>query len=189
MATTQPTMMPMSGDQRRHAGDARKIRAATVPSVATAATGAAADAVPSGTCVSASNTSGITVTAISMITVPDTTGVKMRRNSGRRAASKKLKQRGDHDEARHRRRTAVYQRRNADGNEGPRRPHEEHVPGAESPHPDCLENGGCAADEQRRKNGPRQVARGLVRNLNHDDDRQYDRRQHDQGGLKTSAAG
>ena len=81
-------MMPMSGDHSRHRGDARKTRAATVPSVATAATGAAADAVPSGTCVNASKTSGITVTAISMITVPLTTGVKMRRNSGRRAASK-----------------------------------------------------------------------------------------------------
>ena len=80
--------MPISGDHSRHAGGARNTSPVTVARVTSAATGAAAGAVPSGTCVSASNTRGITVTAINMITVPETTGVKMRRNSGSRAASR-----------------------------------------------------------------------------------------------------
>ena len=41
---------------------------------------------PSGTSAAVSNTIGITVTAISMITVPVTTGVNMRRSRERRAA-------------------------------------------------------------------------------------------------------
>ena len=87
-AATQPTTIPISGDHSRHLGDARSTSAATVANVATAAIGAATGEVSSGTCVSASNTSGITVTAMSMITVPLTTGVKMRRNSWSRAASR-----------------------------------------------------------------------------------------------------
>ena len=42
---------------------------------------------PSGTSFSVPNTIGMTVTAISMMTVPDTTGVNIRRSSERRAAS------------------------------------------------------------------------------------------------------
>ena len=55
--------------------------------VASAAAGAAACDVPSGTSVKESNTIGMTVAAISMITVPATTGVNIRRSSERLAAS------------------------------------------------------------------------------------------------------
>ena len=48
--------------------------------------GAAAGSVPSGTSVSVPNTIGMTVAAINIITVPETTGVNMRRSSESRAA-------------------------------------------------------------------------------------------------------
>ena len=79
--------MPMSGDHSRHAGEARNTSAATVTRVARAAVGAAAGDVPSGTSFRVSNTMGATVTGISMITVPETTGVNIRRSSESRAAS------------------------------------------------------------------------------------------------------
>ena len=79
--------MPMTGDHNRNAGGARSTRAPTTTMVARAAAGAAAREVPSGTSVSESNTIGMTVAAISMITVPATTGVNIRRSSERRAAS------------------------------------------------------------------------------------------------------
>ena len=50
--------------------------------------GAAESLAPSGTSVSVSKTTGATVAVISMITVPVTTGVKMRRNRESRAASR-----------------------------------------------------------------------------------------------------
>ena len=87
-ATAQPTAMPMSGDHSRNAKGARNTSPVTVARVAKATAGAASDDVPSGTSFSVSNTIGITVTGISMITVPETTGVKMRRSSESRAASK-----------------------------------------------------------------------------------------------------
>ena len=77
----------MTGDHSRHAAGARNTRAATITMVATVAAGAAADAVPSGTSLIVSNTSGMTVAAINMITVPVTTGVNIRRSSDSRAAS------------------------------------------------------------------------------------------------------
>ena len=54
--------------------------------VAKAANGEAAEGVPSGTSASMPNTMGMTVAAISMMTVPETTGVKIRRSTERRAA-------------------------------------------------------------------------------------------------------
>ena len=79
--------MPITGDQSRHAGGARSTRAATVKSVTAAVRAAASCDAPSGTSVSVSKTTGMTVAAMSMITVPETTGVKMRRSSESRAAS------------------------------------------------------------------------------------------------------
>ena len=55
--------------------------------VTTAVTGAAAAGLPSGTSESILKTTGITVTGISMITVPETVGVMIRRNSDSRADS------------------------------------------------------------------------------------------------------
>ena len=86
-ATAQPTTIPITGDHSRQAAGARSMRTATVTIVATVAAGAAAGDVPSGTSFMVSNTSGITVAAISMITVPETTGVNIRRSNESRAAS------------------------------------------------------------------------------------------------------
>ena len=55
--------------------------------VTRALTGAAASGLPSGTPFSIPNMIGITVTGISMITVPATVGVSIRRNSDSRLAS------------------------------------------------------------------------------------------------------
>ena len=84
--TAQPTAMPATGDHSRHADGARSTRAATVARVARAAAGAAVWEAPSGTSVSEPNTIGMTVAAISMMTVPETTGVNIRRSSESRAA-------------------------------------------------------------------------------------------------------
>ena len=61
--------MPMTGDQSRKDGEPRTTRAATVTTVTSAATGAAALAVPSGTSLMVSKRIGATVTAMSMTTV------------------------------------------------------------------------------------------------------------------------
>ena len=90
-ATAQPTAMPMTGDHSRKAGGARSTSPATVTSVASAAAGATPAGVPSGASVSVLNTNGKTVAAISMMTVPDTTGVNIRRSSDSRAASRNWK--------------------------------------------------------------------------------------------------
>ena len=87
-ATRQPAAMPMTGDHSLHAGGPRNTRAATVARVVAAAAGAAAGGVPSGTSFSESNTTGMTVAAINMITVPETTGVNIRRSSESLDASK-----------------------------------------------------------------------------------------------------
>ena len=82
--TTQPTTIPMTGDHSLRAGGARSTSAATTTRVDRAAAGAAACDAPSGTSVNEPNTMGMTVAAISMITVPATTGVNIRRSSERR---------------------------------------------------------------------------------------------------------
>ena len=74
----------MSGIHRRHAPVARIASPAMTTRVAAALAGAAAGEVPSGTSSSMSKMIGITVTAISMITVPATVGVMIRRNNARR---------------------------------------------------------------------------------------------------------
>ena len=79
--------MPMTGDHSRSDDGARSTSAATMARVVAAATGAATGDVPSGTSFSVSNTTGMTVAAISMMTVPETTGVNIRRSSESRAAS------------------------------------------------------------------------------------------------------
>ena len=88
---------------------------------------------PGGTSVSIPNTARITVAAISMSTVPDTTGVIMRRNSDSRAATKNFST----DE----RTTSVaiitgpplYQSRYADGDCGLGSSYYQNMTGAEAP--------------------------------------------------------
>ena len=74
----------MTGAQRRQTPAARRVTATVTTIVTAALTGAAAGDAPSGTWVSMSKTMGMTVTAISMITVPQTVGVKSRRSSASR---------------------------------------------------------------------------------------------------------
>ena len=83
-ATTVPATIPMTGAQRRSVPVAFKPIATITTMVATALNAAPDTGPPSGTSVSMSKTMGITVTAISMITVPATVGVRMRRNRDRR---------------------------------------------------------------------------------------------------------
>ena len=75
----------MTGAQRRQTPAARRVTPTVTISVAAALTGAAAGRAPSGVCGSMSKMMGMMVTAISMITVPQTVGVKMRRSRASRA--------------------------------------------------------------------------------------------------------
>ena len=78
--TAQPTAMPMMGAQMRTTLGPR-IASATTTTIVTAAATAPADAeTPSGTVDIMSYSIGSTVAAMSMITVPETTGVSSRRN-------------------------------------------------------------------------------------------------------------
>ena len=81
----------MTGAQRRSAPAASSVIPQMTTAVASALSGAAIAGLPSGTSSSMPNTNGITVTGISMITVPETVGVTMRRNSARRADSRSWK--------------------------------------------------------------------------------------------------
>lgn len=75
----------MTGAHSRNAPLALRAIAQTVSSVATALIGAPSGGASSGTSVSMPKMIGITVTAISMITVPATVGVSTRRNRESRA--------------------------------------------------------------------------------------------------------
>ena len=96
----------------------------------------------------------MTVAAISIITVPETTGVNIRRSSESRAASANW----NSDDTTMRlaimagppfTRAATHT-----ANEGSRRAHDEHVSGPEPSDPDGLEDGRSSADYQRRKDAP-----------------------------------
>ena len=72
--------MAMMGAHSRNLGGARRISSATTTSVTAAVARAPVIDPPSGMSVNDSKAMGITVAAMSMMTVPDTTGVKMRRS-------------------------------------------------------------------------------------------------------------
>ena len=63
------------------------------------------------------------------------------------------------------------------------------MPSPDRADPDSLEDGGGSADEQRRKDGPRQITLRLLGNPGHNDHGQNHRRQNDHSGLKASADG
>ena len=77
----------MSGDHSRQAPEARSASAVATSSVTAATHGLAAAGASGGTSSSRSRAMGTTVEAISMITVPETTGVMIRRSSGSQKAS------------------------------------------------------------------------------------------------------
>ena len=86
-ASAQPTPMLMNADQSRHAPEARNASTVEATSVASATAGAAPAGAPSGTSAIRANATGTTVTAMSISTVPETTGVMSRRSNGSQAAS------------------------------------------------------------------------------------------------------
>ena len=86
-AVTVPATTPMTGAQRRSGPPALSAMPMITSRVARALSGAAGGGAAAGTCASMSNTIGMTVTAISMITVPATVGVNTRRSNESRAAS------------------------------------------------------------------------------------------------------
>ena len=73
----------MTGAQRRSDPAALRAMPVMTTTVTKALNGAANAGEPSGTCLSISKMMGITVTGISMITVPATAGVRIRRSSDR----------------------------------------------------------------------------------------------------------
>ena len=75
----------MTGAHRRTRPFAVNVMPAMTARVVTALSGAANGGVPLGTFFNWSNMTGMTVTGVSMRTVPVTVGVRMRRNSERRA--------------------------------------------------------------------------------------------------------
>ena len=85
----QPTIIPIIGDQSCSLRGARRRSKVTTARVMAAVSGAAiGDTIlPSGVLVSIPNTARMTVAAISISTVPDTTGVITRRSSESRAAT------------------------------------------------------------------------------------------------------
>ena len=87
-AAIPPTPIPMSGAQRRTSPvpTAPTMRIAT--KVTPALTGAAATGAPSGMSSSMSKAMGVTVTEISMMTMPATIGVTMRRTNDSWAANR-----------------------------------------------------------------------------------------------------
>ena len=78
---TDPTTMPMTGAHRRRLPVERSAITSTTAKVTAAQTGPLAAEAPSGEAATMSKMSGMTVTAISMSTVPATVGVRSRRNS------------------------------------------------------------------------------------------------------------
>ena len=85
--TAVPTTIAMMGAHRRNWGGARRIRSTPTTNVAAAAQNAPTVELPSGMSVKDAKAIGITVAAINMMTVPETTGVKMRRSQDSLAAS------------------------------------------------------------------------------------------------------
>ena len=83
----QPAAIPISRDHGRQVPGARSISIVDTNRVTAATNGPAATGAPSGTSVSRSKAMGRTMAAISISTVPETTGVMMRRSSGSQAAT------------------------------------------------------------------------------------------------------
>ena len=107
-----------------------------------ALSGAASAGLPSGTAASRSNTAGITVTGISMMTVPETVGVSTRWNSESRADRTSGTKDETTDQSREQGRTAGRDGGDADREEGPRGSHHDQMTRADPPGTDRLQNRG-----------------------------------------------
>ena len=84
---SEPATTPITGAHRRSAPVALSAMPTMTTTVAKALSGAASAGAPFGTSLNILKTMGITVTAISMMTVPATVGVSTHRNSERRSES------------------------------------------------------------------------------------------------------
>ena len=80
-AAAQPATIAITGAQSRRVLQAPNTSATNTSRVTAAILGAATGAAPSGACVNISKATGMTATAINISTMPDTTGVIMRRNN------------------------------------------------------------------------------------------------------------
>ncbi len=98
-----------------------------------------------------SRTTGITLTAMSMIIVPATTGVKSLRMRESRDAKNDG---GRNDQGGHEAGAAVHQGRDADSQKCAGRAHYQNVSGANVSNSDGLQSGCCAADDERCKDCP-----------------------------------
>ena len=177
----------MTGDQSRSGLGPRSTSVRIVNRVTTSTTGAAMPGTPCGISVSMSNTMGITVAAMSMITVPVTTGVKTRRSAGSQAASRNWTREETTIRLAITCRAGLHQRRDADRDEGAGGAHHQDVTGAEPPEPDGLQDGVCATDEQSGEYAPGYVIGWLVRDAEDDHHREDDAADHDQRALESGA--
>ena len=84
-ATAEPHRIPMTGAQRRRLRVELSAMPAMTATVTAAQSGAAWPGFPSGTSVSRPKTAGMALTGTSISTVPETVGVRMRRNQTIRA--------------------------------------------------------------------------------------------------------
>ena len=80
-AMSEPARTPITGAQRRSVPLALSVSPQMTSKVASALSGAPSTGLPCGMSLSRLKTAGITETGISMSTVPETAGVKARRNS------------------------------------------------------------------------------------------------------------
>ena len=87
MATADPARMLMNGAAIRHRPLACSVRTTDASSVMPAIAGPAIDGASSGRSCTVSNAMGSTLTAMSIVTVPETTGVMIRRSVGSHQAS------------------------------------------------------------------------------------------------------
>ena len=90
-AAVTPATIPINGPHSRTGPLNFSITASVTTSVAITVTGAARGPLPSGTLSMKSKRNGITLTAISMITVPATVGVRIRRRIASRPARRNWK--------------------------------------------------------------------------------------------------
>ena len=157
--------------------------------VAAALAGAAAGGTPSGTSVNMPKMIGMTVTGISMITVPATVGVKIRRSRDSRAESANWPREETTIRGRQQRRPAFGERRHAYRDEGPGGAHEEDVSGADAPDPHRLQHRGQPTDRERREDRPRQVGLALARGPDHDDRGEHHARDAQRRVLEAEAEG
>ena len=157
--------------------------------VANALTGAAAGGASGGTCVSMPKMMGMTVTEMSMMTVPPTMGVMTRRSQGEPPGKEKLEQRGGDDQRCQQGRAALDQGGDAHGDEGAGGAHQQDVTGADVPHPARLDDGRHAAHYERRERRPGEQRVTQPGGANHDGGREHDAGDGEHGVLQAETEG